>query len=129
MGALTNSEDKMPQNATECNISSGSALFAKTNSTSVFGEIIICGTSIPTVDHPDLSVLNSKENYIGPKWFKAHTNISRKTSGLMVGQSLHLHPNFMYARSEGSDKAVHCPGSSEPSLFDNVISTKIPCAC
>ena len=35
-----------------------------------------------------------------------HSDISIKARGLMFGTSLHLHPFFVYGRSEGSSKSV-----------------------
>ena len=45
----------------------------------------------------------------------------------MVRQ-VHLHPYFVYGKSEGSGDSSICPYSHEPSLLDNVISIKIPFA-
>ena len=36
-----------------------------------------------------------------------HTDVSRNDTGLIFSQSLHLHPYFVYASSEGSGVSVH----------------------
>ena len=46
----------------------------------------------------------------------------------MFDLSLHLHPYFGYASSEGSRESAHID-SPEPSLLSEAISTKILCAC
>ena len=47
-----------------------------------------------------------------------HTDVTSRTRGLNFGPSLHLHPCFVYASSEGSGKS---------SLLDNAISTSTSC--
>ena len=57
----------------------------------------------------EILVLNA---YAQKPLINAHVDISSKTTGLIFGQSLHLHPYLMYANSEGSGA-----DSSEASLL------------
>ena len=57
--------------------------------------------------------------------FNAHTDISIRARCPNSGLSLYLHPYFVYASSKGLEILHICEGSSEPSLFEKRISTKI----
>ena len=64
MGSLANSED-----TDECDISSGSTMFAKTKTifrerNAFLLEIITCDPSIYTMDHSKCIVSNQKEEFI-----------------------------------------------------------------
>ena len=46
-------------------------------------------------------------NYAKMPLIIAHADVSNKARGLNFGQGLHLHPNLVYARSEGSGESAH----------------------
>ena len=50
---------------------------------------------------------------------KAHAEVSSEARGLNFCLSLHLHPYFMYASSEGSGGSAH--------MLPDAISTKVLC--
>ena len=54
-------------------------------------------------------------------------HVSSRVRGLYFGLSLHLHPNFVYTSSEVQASLRMYSDSPEPSLLDNVVSTKIMC--
>ena len=53
-------------------------------------------------------------------------DLPSKARGIIFCMSLHLHPCFVSASSEGSGKSVHMH-LPELSLLDNAISTKMEC--
>ena len=56
--------------------------------------------------------------------------IANESIDVNFGLSLHLLPFFVFANSEGSVETAHiCEGLPEPSLLDDVITTKILCTC
>ena len=79
----------------KCGILSGSALFAKTKSIMYLLEMITCDSLIYIMDHPDLSISNFMENFIGQKgltllhWKRPRLH---RLSFAMIAKELNLRP-------------------------------------
>ena len=59
--------------------------------------------------------------YMQRPLFNTSADVSRETSGLNIGLSLHI----LCMRAVKALSSLHMCTAPEPSLFDNVISTKI----
>ena len=58
-----------------------------------------------------------------------YDDMSSKARGLNFGPSLHLHPYFVDASSEGSGESAHRADSSGPSLADDAVSYSAKILC
>ena len=88
-GTFANSEDP------------GSALFAKTKLQYFFQKFEFGTPQYYTMDHPDLSVSNSMENFIGLQTLNHACAAIQWVRGLNFGFILHLCPYFVFAKGEG----------------------------
>ena len=74
----------------------------------------------------DLGLKATKQTKLEP--LNPHADASSGAWDIKCGLSLLLHPYFVYDSREGYGESAFCADLSEPSLLDNVVSTKISCA-